>query len=91
MLTDDMTTWKEQILHEMKIVGETFQDVVSSTLTDEQLLKEFDSSYGHSQGLAFTLWTSNRVYFPVVYDGAEWVESVSRNPDGKPTHHVGGQ
>ena len=91
MLTDDMTTWKEQILHEMKIVGETFQDVVSCTLTDEQLLKEFDSGFGSSQGLAFTLWTSNRVYFPAVWDGAEWVRSVSRNPDGKPTEHVGGQ
>ena len=86
-----MTTWKEQILHEMNTVGETFQDVVSCTLTDEELLKKFDDSFGSSQGLAFTLWTSNRVYFPAVYDGAEWVESVSRNPDGKPTHHVGGQ
>jgi hypothetical protein len=93
MLTNDrvMTTWKEQILKEMKNVGETFQDVVFCTLTDEQLLKEFYSGYGLSQGLAFTLWTSNRVYFPAVYDGAEWVCSVSRNPDGKPTEHVGGQ
>ena len=91
MLADDLTTWKEQILKEMKIVGETFQDVVSCTLTEEQLLKEFDCSFGASQGLSFTLWTSNRVYFPVVYDGAEWVRSVSRNPNGKPTEHVGGQ
>jgi len=85
-----MTTWKEQILKEMDKVGETFQDVVSCTLTDKELLKEFDCSYGRKKGLTFTLWTSNRVYFPVVYDGAEWVESVSRNPDGKPTDHVGG-
>jgi hypothetical protein len=89
-----MTTWKEQILKEMDKVGETFQGVVSCTLTDKELLKEFDCcsyrSYGPREGLAFTLWTSNRVYFPVVYDGAEWVESVSRNPDGKPTDHVGG-
>jgi hypothetical protein len=84
-----MTTWKEQILREMKIVGETFQDVVSCTLPDKLLLKEFDRSFGRQEGLAFTLWTSNRVYFPVVYDGAEWVRSVSRNPDGKPTEHVG--
>jgi len=85
-----MTTWKEQILKEMDKVGETFQDVVSCTLTDKELLKKFNRSYGRKKGLTFTLWTSNRVYFPVVYDGAEWVESVSRNPDGKPTDHVGG-
>lgn len=85
-----MTTWKEQILKGMNVVGETFQDVVSCTLTDEELLKKFDDDYGPKEGLAFTLWTSNRVYFPVVYDGAEWVESVSRDPDGKPTDHVGG-
>jgi hypothetical protein len=85
-----MTTWKEQILDEMNVVGETFQDVVSCTLTDEELLKKFNRGFGSKEGLAFTLWTSNRVYFPVVYDGAEWVQSVSRNPDGKPTDHVGG-
>ncbi len=84
-----MTTWKEQILDAMKGVGETFQDVVSCTLTDEELLKRFDPSWGGIKGLSFTLWTSNRVYFPVVYDGREWVESVSRNPDGKSTGHVG--
>lgn len=86
-----MTTWKDQILEEMSMVGETFQDVVSCTLTDEDLLKEFDDGYGGSQGLAFTLWTADRVYFPAVYDGAEWACSVSRNPDGKPTRHVGGE
>lgn len=86
-----MTTWEEQILKEMKNVGETFQDLVSCTLSNRELLKEFDSGFGGSEGLAFTLWTSNRVYFPVVYDGAEWVSSVSRNPDGKPTCHVGGE
>ena len=44
-----------------------------------------------SEGKPFTIWTANTVYFPVVYDGAEWVGSVSRNPDGKPTDHQGGE
>ena len=61
-----------------------------SQLTEE-LLKEFDGGFGCSEGEPFTLWTTNRVYFPVVYDGAEWCASVSRNPDGKPTYHIGGQ
>lgn len=85
-----MTTWKDKILEEMSMVGETFQDVVSCTLTDEELLEEFDAGFIGLQGLAFTLWTTDRVYFPVACDGVEWVCSVSRNPDGKPTQHVGG-
>ncbi len=86
-----MTNWKELIQEEMKSHNETFEDVVSSTLTEEELLKEFDGGFGCSEGEPFTLWTTNRVYFPVVYDGAEWCASVSRNPDGKPTYHIGRQ
>jgi hypothetical protein len=86
----DMTNWKQFIQLEMKLHSETFDDVVDCTLTEEELMAEFDCGYGDSEGKPFTLWTTNRVYFPVVYDGAEWVESVSRNPDGKPTYHFGG-
>lgn len=86
-----MTNWKKQIEYVMELHGETFADVVECTLTEEELVVEFDSGFGGSQGAPFTLWTTNRVYFPVVYDGAEWVESVSRNPDGKPTYHLGGE
>jgi hypothetical protein len=85
-----MTNWKELIEEEMKVQEETFEDVVESTLTDEDLIKSFDSGYGGTEGIPFTLWTTNRVYFPICYDGAEWVESVSRNPDGNPTRHFGG-
>lgn len=86
-----MTNWKELIQHEMKKQGETFEDVVECTLTDEELMVEFYDGFGCSEGAPFTLWTTNRVYFPIVYDGAEWVGSVSRNPDGKPTRHFGGE
>jgi len=86
-----MTNWKELIQHEMKMQGETFEDVVECTLNDEELVVKFDDGYGCSEGAPFTLWTTNRVYFPVVYDGAEWVGSVSRNPDGKATRHLGGE
>jgi len=63
--------------------------IVSCTLTDEQLDVEFDSSFGWVYGEPFTLWTEKRVYFPVCYDGAEWVGSVSRDPDGVSTDHMG--
>ena len=71
--------------------GETFSDIESITLTEDELAKEFDNGYGASEGKPFTAWTAKSVYFPVVYDGAEWVSGVSRNPDGKPTSHVVGK
>lgn len=85
-----MTNWKKLIQDEMERQGETFEDLVECTLNDEELVVEFDNGYGGEEGKPFTLWTTNRVYFPVVYDGSEWVGSVSRNPDGKPTYHLGG-
>lgn len=84
-------TWRKLITEQMALCGEGWSDVVSSTLSGDELNKEFDSGYGGSDGQPFTLWTEKRVYFPVVYDGAEWVGSVSRNPDGKPTGHMGGE
>jgi len=84
------TTWREMISEEMADYGDSFENVVTSTLTDEQLDRKFDSGYGGIEGETFTLWTENRVYFPIVYDGAEWCGSVARHPDGKPTDHQGG-
>lgn len=70
--------------------GLKIEDAESCTLTDEELDVEFYAGFGSPNGKRFTLWTKNKVYFPVCYDGAESVECVSRNPDGKPTEHVGG-
>lgn len=82
--------WRLLLTEAMQDRGESMADLVSITLTDEQLDKRFDDGYGGSEGEPFTAWTANTVYFPIVYDGAEWVGSVSRNPDGKPTRHQGG-
>lgn len=85
------TTWRLLLIQAMEERGESMADLVSITLADEQLDKRFNDGYGGSEGDPFTAWTANTVYFPIVYDGAEWVGSVSRNPDGKPTAHQGGQ
>ena len=82
--------WKELIQYEMNYHDETFDDFVECTLTEEELMVYFDCSYGGYEGKPFTLWTTNRVYFPEGYDGSDGVRSVSRNPDGTPTYHVGG-
>ena len=62
-----------------------------TTLTEEGLNKEFDDGYGGSEGEPFTAWGEKYVYFPVVYDGAEWAGSAPRNPCDEKCYHVGGQ
>lgn len=86
-----MATWRELISEEMKEQGEEWTFVVEMTLSEEDLDVEFNSGYGGSEGKPFTLWTSKRVYFPVVYDGAEWCGSVSRNPSIEAAGHFGGE
>lgn len=86
----DLATWKELITSEMKIHSEGWNHIAESTLTDEQADTKFDHGYGGEEGCDFTVWTANRVYFPICYDGAEWCGSVARNPDGKSTAHQGG-
>lgn len=90
MSDDYMVTWRELITEAMKDYGHSWSDVVSLTLSDEDLDRKFDCGYGGVEGVPFTVWTADRVYFPRCYDGAEGVASVARNPDGKPTQHVGG-
>lgn len=89
-MIDYHTTWRRELSQALADNGESFDDVVSTTLTDAQLDTRFYAGYGGEEGSPFTLWTSNRVYFPICYDGAEWVGSAARNPDGKPTKHQGG-
>jgi hypothetical protein len=86
-----MTNWKELIEGAFRDTNETWNDVVSNTMTDEQMSKPFDAGYGGHEGCAFTMWTKERVYFPLVYDGAEWVGSAPRNPNGIATEHQGGE
>ena len=85
------TTWRTELEDALKDSGESFADIESSTLTEEQLDTKFNNGYGGSEGAPFTVWTKTHVYFPAVYDGAEWVACVPRNPNGRATNHVGGE
>ena len=80
------TTWRELLNNELK--GD---ELVACTLTEEEMGAEFDNGYGWSEGKPFTAWTEKRVYFPIVYDGAEWVGSAPRNPCSEATNHQGGE
>ena len=81
-----MVTWKELI--DDVLNGDK---LIANTLSDEEMLVEFDDDYGGSKGKPFTAWSENYVYFPVVYDGAEWVGRVPRNPCNEASEHHGGE
>lgn len=89
-MSKSTTTWRREITERMEQNGETWADLVACTLADADLDREFHDDFGACEGRPFTLWTKRRVYFPVVYDGAEWVRSVPRDPCGEMTRHVGG-
>ena len=86
-----MTTWRKLIITALDYNKESWEDIVSICPENENWLDYlFDDDYGAIEGNSFTVWTKNNVYFPVCYDGSEWVGSVSRNPNGKSTVHMGG-
>lgn len=82
-----VTTWRRLIETKMVEVGDSWDAVRHHT---GGLDVEFDNGFGVAEGQPFTLWTDRWVYFPVVYDGAEWVGCVERHPSDTPTEHFGG-
>lgn len=85
-----MANWKEMLIEVFKETGDDFEKM-KTTLTDEELVKEFCDGYGGSEGTHFTSWGENYVYFPVVYDGAEWVGYAPRSVCDIKTSHWGGE
>jgi hypothetical protein len=86
-----MIKWRTLLEQSLIDCGETMGDIVSYAPVDGKWLDYyFDDDSKQIEGESFTVWTKKRVYFPVQYNGSEWVESVSRIPDGKPTNHIGG-
>lgn len=85
-----MTSWRAEVVYLMARHGECLDDVEHTTLSDEEFERKFDSRYGSEEGTPFTIWSKKRVYFPVSYDGSEWVGSVPRDPCDEITKHQGG-
>jgi len=85
-----LTCWKALILEALSDVDETPADIIASTFKSGENELMFYPGYGRPEGIPFTLWTHKRVYFPVQYDGSEWVTSVPRDPCEEVTSHVGG-
>ena len=96
-MRDNLISWREAILEEMQSNGDTSSDIVAIAIepregrtAEEELDHKFYLGYGGTDGAPFTIWTKNYIYFPVCYDGAEWVCSLSRNPISTPSSHFGG-
>lgn len=84
-----MANWKQMLIQAFKETGDNFEKM-QTTLTQEELIIEFDGGFGCIKGVSFTSWGEKYVYFPVVYDGAEWVGYAPRNMCEIKTSHLGG-
>jgi hypothetical protein len=85
-MSDDADTWREMI------EGHLNGEFLVAVAPDESVLDvEFDGGFGIAKGPAFLAWTETRVFFPVVYDGAESVGAAPRNPTDEGQYHHGGQ
>lgn len=83
-----MTCWHEMLKEAMEENGDDFASRIC-TLSEDELKVRFDGGYGGNEGAPFTAWGANRVYFPLCYDGAEWVGSAPRNPCDESMRHQG--
>lgn len=88
-MTNRLTTWRKLIYAAMADKQDV-STIVYTTLSDDEWDTEFDNGYGGVRGCPFTLWTEDRVYFPICYDGAEWVGSAPRSPCNIALAHQGG-
>ena len=70
--------------------GDDVKNIYRCTISEDELKREFDGGYGGTEGEPFFAWSENYVYFPVCYDGAEWVDRVPRNPSNEKPKHFGG-
>lgn len=83
-------TWRRELRAAMAEAGDA-GPVIAHAPDPEAFDVEFDDGYGGSEGPDVLAWTEERVYFPVVYDGAEWLGSAPRNPTPDGQQHVGGE
>jgi len=85
-MKSDVTTWREELVS----AGVSLDDIVAVAPDESVLDVEFDAGWGGTHGPCVLIWTEDLVYFPVVYDGSEWLDSAPRNPTTEPQTHVGG-
>lgn len=86
-MTEPTATWRELLSEVLDGDG----PVIAYAPDEAAFDVEFDTSYGLAEGPEVLAWTEQYVYFPVVYDGSEWMGRAPRNPTSHGQPHVGGQ
>jgi hypothetical protein len=84
-----MANWEQKLKEAFESNKEDFSQMVC-TLSKEERLIEFDDGWGGAEGAPFTAWGDKYVYFPICYDGSEWVGCAPRNPCNEAMSHQGG-
>lgn len=86
-----MKNWKILLQEACEKTGDDYSSLIT-TLSVHDLNLMFDNNkYGEIKGNPFTAWSNKYVYFPVVYDGLEWVGYAPRNPCDISTKHQGSE
>lgn len=68
--------------NEYPFADETDTRILSDLTDDEKLDIDFYvGDYGTSCPIQIVAWTKNRVYFSRDYEGADYIDSIKRNPD----------
>lgn len=82
-----MATWRELLNEAMR---EALDHRPITVAPSEDVLDvEFDDGFGTPKGPSVLVWTEARVYFPVAFDGVEWMDSAPRHPTREGQPHVG--
>lgn len=86
----EKSTWMEFLVDAMQAVKDS-GPIIAYAPNLESFQVQFDPGYGDLEGPPILAWTKDRVYFPVAYDGAEWIDSAPRNPTESGQCHVLGR
>lgn len=84
-----MTTWRTE-LNAARLSAGDDTPIVRVAPSADVLDVPFDAGYGGTEGPDVLVWSETHVYFPVCYDGAEWLGSAPRHPREDGQDHVGG-
>ena len=71
--------WYDELQKEFIKNGDDFSEMLIN-INEKEQKQEFDSGGGDCNGVPFTAWGVYFVYFPVGYDGSDYIGSVPRNP-----------
>lgn len=82
------TTWRKELAVAME--GVDSGPVIAYAPDEAAFDVVFDPGYGGACGPPVLAWTEDRVYYPLQYDGAEWLGSAPRNPRAEGQSHDGG-